>query len=112
MFSSIGFIALMAGGILACAFGQKGDNDEIVYDKYDSLYYKKDTDSYEQETYEYFMGLTIQEQERYYHENVDLNYWKDDNYKGLTNDRYLNAKHAAEVARVMGKKFTDKYKTY
>ena len=58
------------------------------------------------------MDLTLDDQERYYKENLDLKYWKDDDCKGLTDDRYVNAKHAAEVAKVTGKKFTDKNKTY
>lgn len=90
----------------------KGDyEDEIVYNVDDSLYYDSDED-YEQLTFDYFMSLNIDEQEAYFRENLDLKYYKDDTSKGLTTDRYLNAKHAMEIARITGKKFTDKYKTY
>lgn len=92
----------------------KGDSasDEIIYDVDDTLYYDKHSEDYEKLTYDYFMDLTLDDQERYYKENLDLKYWKDDACKGLTDDRYLNAKHAAEIAGITGKKFTDKNKTY
>lgn len=51
------------------------------------------------------LGLLIKE-------NLDLRYYKDDACKGLTNDRYLNVRYAREVARITGKKFVNKYKTY
>lgn len=93
----------------------KGDivSDEINYGPDDTISYFDDPrDNYEQDTFEYFLELRIDEQERYYKENLDLRYYMNDPCKGLTNDRYMNAKHAAEVARVTGKKFTDKNKTY
>ena len=93
----------------------KGDStiDEIIYGPDDTICYINNTrDSYEQDTFEYFLDLRIDEQEQYYKENLDLRYYLDDPCKGLTNDRYMNAKHAAEVARVTGKKFIDKNKTY
>lgn len=67
---------------------------------------------YEKETYEYFSGLSLEDQDRYYRENLDLMFFRDDLELGFTNDKYVNAKHAAEIARVIGKSFTDKYKTY
>lgn len=67
---------------------------------------------YEKETYEYFCKLPLDEQERYFNENLDLRYYKDDSTVGLTNDKYLNAKHAEEISRRTGKSFTDRYKTY
>lgn len=67
---------------------------------------------YDEETYEYFCKLPLDEQERYFNENIDLRYYKDDSTVGLTNDKYLNAKHAEEISRRTGKPFTDRYKTY
>lgn len=66
----------------------------------------------EKETYEYFCKLPLDEQERYFNENLDLRYYKDDSTVGLTNDKYLNAKHAEEISRRTGKPFTDRYKVY
>lgn len=67
---------------------------------------------YEKETYEYFCKLPLDEQERYFNENLDLRYYKDDSTVGLTNDKYLNAKHAEEISRRTGKPFADRYKVY
>ena len=103
---------LVVGAAVYTALKGDSASDEIIYDVDDTLYYDKHHEDYEKLTYDYFMDLTLDEQERYYKENLDLKYWKDDACKGLTNDRYLNAKHAAEIARVEGKKFTDKNKTY
>ena len=110
MLTGLGLIVI--GAAVYSALNSDKASDEIIYDVDDTLYYDKYSEDYEKLTYDYFMDLTLDEQERYYKENLDLKYWKDDACKGLTNDRYLNAKHAAEIARVEGKKFTDKNKTY
>ena len=107
-------LCLLVGGAAIYNF-IKGDstNDEIIYGPDDTIcYFNNPKDNYEQDTFEYFLDLRIDEQEHYYKENLDLRYYLDDPCKGLTNDRYMNAKHAAEVARVTGKRFTDKNKTY
>lgn len=73
---------------------------------------EKEEHHYDKETYEYFCKLPLDEQERYFQENLDLRYYKDDSTVGLTNDKYLNAKHAEEISRRTGKPFTDRYKVY
>jgi hypothetical protein len=73
---------------------------------------QKEERHYDKETYEYFCKLPLDEQERYFQENLDLRYYKDDSTVGLTNDKYLNAKHAEEISRRTGKPFTDRYKVY
>lgn len=73
---------------------------------------QKEEHHYDKETYEYFCKLPLDEQERYFNENLDLRYYKDDSTIGLTNDKYLNAKHAEEISRRTGKPFTDRYKVY
>lgn len=73
---------------------------------------QKEEHHYDKETYEYFCKLPLDEQERYFQENLDLRYYKDDSTVGLTNDKYLNAKHAEEISRRTGKPFTDRYKIY
>lgn len=73
---------------------------------------QKEDHHYDKETYEYFCKLPLDEQERYFNENLDLRYYKDDSTVGLTNDKYLNAKHAEEISRRTGKLFTDRYKVY
>lgn len=107
-------LCLLAGGAVLYNF-LKGEttDDEMIYGADDRLcYFDGPKDNYEQDTFEYFLDLRIDEQERYYKENLDLRYYMNDPCKGLTTDKYLNAKHAAEVARVTGKRFTDKNKTY
>lgn len=110
MLTSLGL--LVVGAAVYSVLKSDRAEDEIIYDADDTIYYDNYKEDYEKLTYNYFMDLTLEDQERYYNENLDLKYWKDDACKGLTNDRYLNAKHAAEVARVEGKKFVDKNKTY
>ena len=73
---------------------------------------QKEEHHYDKETFEYFCELPLDEQERYFRENLDLRCYKDDSTVGLTNDRYLNAKHAEEISRRTGKPFTDRYKVY
>ena len=106
-------LCLLAGGAALYSF-LKGESvdDTITYGLDDAIIYNDTKEDYEKLTYDYFMKLTIQEQEQYYKENLDLRYWKDDACRGLTDDRWLNAKHAADIARIEGKKFTDRYKTY
>lgn len=103
MFTSL---CILSGIALLCTFiNNDHDNDEIVYGADDSI-------DYEQETYDYFMGLSLYEQEEYFIRNADLSYYKDDRWRGLTDDRYMNAKHAADIARIYGKKFDNKYSRY
>ena len=111
MLTSLGL--LVVGAAVYTFIKGESDDDELVYGADDQLcYFDVPADNYEQDTFEYFMSLRIDEQECYYKENLDLRYYIDDPCKGLTTDKYLNAKHAAEVARVTGKRFTDKNKTY
>lgn len=112
MFEMLLWGSVIVGGYLAlAAFGEKEDHDEIVYGHDDSITYE-DKEGYEQMTYDYFNNLTLENQERYFNENLDLQYYKDDLAVGFTNDRYLNARHAQEIARKTGKKFDDINKTY
>lgn len=109
MWTSLGL--LIAGFVAVIAMKDDNGSEEIKYVPHDNVYYGPD-DDYEKLTYDYFMGLRLDEQERYYKENLDLRYYKDNPDIGLTNDRYLNAKHAKEISRMTGKQFTNKYKTY
>lgn len=70
------------------------------------------TKSYEKETEEYFNKLPLEYQERYFKENLDLRYYKDDMTVGLTTDKNINTKHAVEISRRTGKPFNDINKTY
>ena len=68
--------------------------------------------SNEELTYDYFNNLTLEEQERYFNDNLDLKYYKDDSTCGFTNDRYFNSIHAKEISRRTGKTFNNINKTY
>lgn len=111
MLTSLGL--LVVGAAVYSALKEERHDDEMIYGADDQIcYFNSTTDNYEQDTFEYFMSLRIDEQERYYKENLDLRYYIEDPHKGLTTDKYLNAKHAAEVSRITGKRFIDKDKTY
>ena len=68
--------------------------------------------SNEEITYDYFNNLTLEEQERYFNDNLDLKYYKDDSMCGFTNDKYYNSIHAKEISRRTGKTFNNINKTY
>lgn len=106
-------LCLLVAGAAVCNY-VKGDcyDDEMTFGPDDTMKFETENDNDEQATYEYFLELSLDQQEAYYRENCYLRYWIDDACKGLTDDRYMNAKHAAEIARVMGKRFTDKNRTY
>lgn len=103
MFTSLCVISSIA--LICTLMNIDHDNDEIIYDADDNI-------DYEKETYDYFMGLSLYEQEEYFTHNADLNYYKDNRWYGLTDDRYINAKHAAEIARKYGRKFDNKRSKY
>ena len=69
-------------------------------------------DKHVTDTYEYFYNLTLDEQRRYFSDNLDLLYYKHDKSVGFTQSVYFNAKHAAEIARRTGKCFNNKNKVY
>ena len=62
------------------------------------------------ETYNYWMNLSYQEQEEYFNNNEYLkDYIKNDYY---SNSRELTAKHVQEIADKLGREFTNKYDRY
>ena len=66
----------------------------------------------EELTYDYFNNLTLEEQERYFNDNLDLKYYKEDSTCGFTNDKYYNSIHAKEISRRTGKTFNNINKTH
>ena len=66
----------------------------------------------EELTYDYFSELSLEQQERYFNDNIDLKYYKEDSTCGFTNDKYYNAIHAKEISRRTGKTFNNINKTY
>lgn len=105
-------LGLLFVGAMACIFLKDDGREEITYGADESMYYNDTDEDYEQLTFDYFLTLRIDEQEEYFKENLDLRYYMDDVHRGLTNDTYINARHARDIARITGKKYVDKYKTY
>ena len=68
--------------------------------------------SNEELTYDYFNNLTLEQQEKYFNDNLDLKYYKEDSTCGFTNDKYYNSIHAKEISRRTGKTFNNINKTY
>ena len=66
----------------------------------------------EELTYDYFSELSLEQQERYFNDNLDLKYYKEDSTCGFTNDKYFNSIHAKEISRRTGKAFNNINKTY
>lgn len=63
-----------------------------------------------QETYDYWMSLSYEDQERYFHNNEYLrDYIKNDYYP---NSREFTARHVAHIADKMNRPFIDKYDRY
>ena len=63
---------------------------------------------HEQETFEYFNNLSLSAQEAYFRDNLDL---KEYDYL-LTDNKWFNAKHAAEIAYRKDKSFNNINKRY
>ena len=68
--------------------------------------------SNEELTYDYFNSLSLEQQEKYFNDNLDLRYYKEDSICGFTNDKYYNATHAKEISRRTGKVFNNINKVY
>ena len=66
----------------------------------------------EELTYDYFNKLSLEQQERYFNDNLDLKYYKEDSTCGFTNDKYYNSIHAKEISRRTGKAFNNINKVY
>ena len=101
MFSTIIWGSVIVGGSIAYML-LDGKPAQTTKEKTHEL-------SNEDATLEYFNNLTLEEQERYFNDNLDLRSYKDEM---LTDNAWFNAKHAAEIARRTGKAFTNKNKNY
>ena len=86
----------------------------LASDKVETTYESKakSNKNNSKDTYEYFSKLTLDYQKKYYNNNLDLKYYKNDSTVGLTDDKHFNAKHASEISRRTGKAFTNIDKTY
>lgn len=103
MFSTIFWGSVVIFGSIAYGV-MKGDTRTTYVDK------KKVSN--EEETFKYFGNLPLEYQEKYFNNNLDLKSYKNDSSVGFTDNKYLNAKHAAEISKRTGKKFNNINKTY
>ena len=60
-------------------------------------------------TYNYFMSLTLEEQHKYINDNLDLRYYKDEL---LYDNKQSTARQVARRAVKYNKEFTNRYKVY
>ena len=68
----------------------------------------KDKEIYDN-TYNYFMSLTLEEQHKYINDNLDLRYYKDEL---LYDNKQSTARQVARRAVKYNKEFTNRYKVY
>lgn len=106
MFSIMLWTGVIIGGsAVYCALGgqaapkSKDNNDSISNDK-----------SNEQETYEYFSNLSLEQQKEYFNDNYTLQDYVDSPTLGYVEDKILNARHAAEISRKTKKCFNNRFK--
>lgn len=110
MFSTILWSVVIIGGSAAyIALGGEGASDNNNEVNKCAVNRAK---SNEELTYDYFSELSLEQQERYFNDNLDLKYYKDDSTCGFTNDKYYNSIHAKEISRRTGKVFNNINKTY
>ena len=108
MLNTLFYIGIIVGGSVAyCALG--GQAAPKTNDNSNSITNDK---SNEELTEEYFNSLTLEQQQRYFRDNLDLRYYANSCDTGLTDDRYRNTKHAKEISRRTGKVFNNINKTY
>ena len=60
-------------------------------------------------TYNYFMSLSLEEQHKYINDNLDLRYYKDEL---LYDNKQSTARQVARRAVKYNKEFTNRYKVY
>lgn len=60
-------------------------------------------------TYNYFMSLTLEEQHKYINDNLDLRYYKDEL---LYDNKQSTARQVSRRAVKYNKEFTNRYKVY
>lgn len=93
---------VILGGCIAYMFLNNGESTQKEPD-HPTIELSK-----EEKTLEYFNNLTLQEQREYMAYNLDLKDYQD----MLTDNRYFNAKHVANISRKLNKEFTNKNKRY
>ena len=111
MFSTVLWTGIIIGGS-AAYMALKGSSTEHNTNDEVNKWAVNRAKNNEELTYDYFSNLSLEQQERYFNDNLDLKYYKEDSTCGFTNDRYYNSIHAKEISRRTGKTFNNINKTY
>ena len=112
MLNTLFYIGIIIGGsVVYMALGGADSTNSNTNDEVNKCAANR-ANSNEELTYDYFSELSLEQQERYFNDNLDLKYYKDDSTCGFTNDRYYNAIHAKEISRRTGKVFNNINKVY
>ena len=104
-------VIIIGGSAVYVALGGESANKHNTNDEVNKCFINRSKNN-EELTYDYFSELSLEQQERYFNDNLDLRYYKDDSTCGFTNDKYYNAVHAKEISRRTGKAFNNINKTY
>ena len=98
---------IIAGSVIYSILDDKPKEKESIPTK-DSSIKNKDKEIYDN-TYNYFMSLSLEEQHKYINDNLDLRYYKDE----LTYDtKEATARQVARRADKLGKTFNNRFKIY
>ena len=112
MLSTIFYIGIIIGGsVVYMALGGADSTKHNTNEEVNKCAVNR-ANSNEELTYDYFSELSLEQQERYFNDNLDLKYYKEDSTCGFTNDKYFNSIHAKEISRRTGKAFNNINKTY
>ena len=98
-------ILIIAGSIIYSILDDKPKESIPTKDK---SVKNKEQEIYDN-TYNYFMSLTLEEQHKYINDNLDLRYYKDEL---LYDNKQSTARQVARRAVKYNKEFTNRYKVY
>ena len=98
---------ILAGSIVYSILDDKPKEKESIPTK-DSSIKNKDKEIYDN-TYNYFMSLTLEEQHKYINDNLDLRYYKDEL---LYDNKQSTARQVSRRAVKYSKEFTNRHKVY
>lgn len=102
---------IIGGSAVYMALGGADSTNSNTNDEVNKCFINRSKNN-EELTYDYFSELSLEQQERYFNDNLDLRYYKEDSTCGFTNDKYYNAIHAKNISRRTGKVFNNINKTY
>ena len=98
---------IIAGSVIYSILDDKPKEKESIPTKESSIK-NKEQEIYDN-TYNYFMSLTLEEQHKYINDNLDLRYYKDEL---LYDNKQSTARQVARRAVKYNKEFTNRHKVY